>query len=340
MFKYPIKIPTNEKYDEFDGKYEIGNLFKYTYNEKEFSTRHAPDKYKNVFQLMLMIDKIDSNSNETISLEFDDALSLTGQTTHLHKFDQVQMLSEPKVLFVNNTWYKLFYDENKSIEISCPRTANDSVSSCHLLTEKEEIKTHEKFIKEKNEFCSCVDFLVSDSLTGRYYTCYSLNEKTHTIDELKICIDNVPSFKQNLNRLLSYSNISRITNYLTCLDLANKKAKFDSFTENTEIKSQSVIPDVGHFKYFSNRTIFIQFIDKVKLYVDSQSIEDFNISNLNQARCLATIILPDLSQHEVDFSETIVSIFSLKNELIFKINLILVRFVVFFKIYRFFDSMA
>ena len=74
--------------------------------------------------------------------------------------------------------------------------------------------------------------------------------------------------------------------------------------------------------------------------MDSQSIEDFNISNLNQARCLATIILPDLSQHEVDFSETIVSIFSLKNELIFKINLILVRFVVFFKIYRFFDSMA
>jgi hypothetical protein len=96
---------------------------------------------------------------------------------------------------------------------------------------------------------------------------------------------------------------------LTCLDLAIKKAKFDSFTENSEIKTQSVIPNVGHFKYFNNCSIFIQFIDKIKLFVDRQSIESFNISNLNQLKCLATIILPDLSQHEVDFSTTIVSIY-------------------------------
>ncbi len=249
--------------------------------------------------------KTDSDSNDTITLKFDEALPLTCETTHLHKFDQIQTLSEPKILFVNKTWYKLFYDETKSIEISCPAVTGN-------VTENDEIKTD-----DKSELCSCTDYLISDSLTGRYYTCYSLNERTRDIDELKICIDNVPSFKQNLNKLLSYSNIllkrlssiTQITNYLTCLDLAIKKAKFDSFTENSEIKTQSVIPNVGHFKYFINCSIIIQFIDKIKLFVDRQSIESFNISNLNQVKCLATIVLPDLSQHEVDFSTTIVSIY-------------------------------
>ena len=181
--------------------------------------------------------------------------------------------------------FRLFYKENKSIEISY-----------------------------SSQSCSCVDYLISDTLTGRYYTCYSLNERSGQIDELKLCIDNIPSFKQNLNKLLGYSNIilkrlnsiNYVTNYLTCLSLARNRAKFESITDNSnEIKTQSVIPNVGHFKYFYNNTIFIQFIDKIKLYAESESINSYNVSadveTLNE-KCVCTVVLPDMSQHEINFA--------------------------------------
>ena len=331
LFKYPIKIPTNEKYDEFENKYDIRNtskkysnkiknIFKYTYNEQEFSTRHLPQKYANIHKIMLdKISKIEdceilvsANKDDIMTLSFETALPLTCESTHLHRFDQVQTTSEPKVLYVNKAWYKLFYRENKSIEISCPSPIEKAPAQLADTSSSGEkvIKTHETCSKESNELFSCVDYLISDSLTGRYYTCYSLNERSCQVDEIKICLDSIPSFKQNLNKLLGYSTIllkrlstiSTVTNYLTCLSLAEQRAKYDSLTENSEIKTQSVITNVGHFKYFYNNTIFIQFIDKIRLYVDSESINNFDISNLNDKKCLATVILPDLSQHEINFA--------------------------------------
>lgn len=151
IFKYPVKIPINEL-DEFDVKYDITNtsknylamanntttqscqsnkstriknIFKYTYNEQEYSTRHLPIKFQKIFNLMLKyVENLEKSNNqensnlinllddkncalsEVITLEFNSALSLTCDSTHLHRFDQIQTLSEPKVIYINNTWYK------------------------------------------------------------------------------------------------------------------------------------------------------------------------------------------------------------------------------------------
>ena len=131
---------------------------------------------------------------------------------------------------------RLFY-KNKSIEISCPSVCSDE----------------SKNATDNSTLESTQDYLISDSLTGRYYTCYSLNKrnvwikqnilKKHSaslmlalffllkgdVEELKICLENIPSFKTHIKKTISYANIllkriesiKYISNYSTCY--TNKK---------------------------------------------------------------------------------------------------------------------
>ncbi len=62
-----------------------------------------------------------------------------------------------------------------------------------------------------------------------------------------------------------------------------------------------MIQDVGHFKYLINKTIIINFIDKVKLYMDDYSLEMYLNNRLDKCFCL--LYLPDNSQHEICLSE-------------------------------------
>lgn len=68
-----------------------------------------------------------------------------------------------------------------------------------------------------------------------------------------------------------------------------------------EIKKQFFINETGHFKYFKNNTILINFIDKVKLCMDDYSLKMFLKNNLQKSFCI--IYLPDNSQHEICLSE-------------------------------------
>jgi hypothetical protein len=61
---------------------------------------------------------------------------------------------------------RLFY-KNKSIEISCPDQSFESKS----------ITNSDNSATDKSNLQITQDYLISDSLTGRYYTCYSLNKR-------------------------------------------------------------------------------------------------------------------------------------------------------------------
>ncbi len=135
LIRYPIKVPHNEL-DEYEMKYDvtnlpknlpsllsssnskathevnlkIKNLFKYTYNEEEYSTLHIPKKYQDIYETMLrLIDgqcSDDNCKNQCVSLEYESALPLHCEYTHLHRFDDLHLVNEPKVVFLENAWYK------------------------------------------------------------------------------------------------------------------------------------------------------------------------------------------------------------------------------------------
>jgi hypothetical protein len=131
MVKYPIKIPHNQ-FDEYELKYDvtnlpknipsllnsscsndvnlkIRNLFKYTYNEEEYSTLHLPKRYLEIYGKMvgLVNGFVDANKKpEFVSLTYESALPLNCEYTHLHRFDDLKLVNEPKVVFLENAWYK------------------------------------------------------------------------------------------------------------------------------------------------------------------------------------------------------------------------------------------
>jgi hypothetical protein len=68
--------------------------------------------------------------------------------------------------------FRLFY-KNKSIEISCLDQSYDPPL----------IGSSEGSSIEKQNLEVTQDYLISDSLTGRYYTCYSLNKRN-----VRVCL--------------------------------------------------------------------------------------------------------------------------------------------------------
>ncbi|CAF0911632.1 unnamed protein product [Brachionus calyciflorus] len=361
VVKYPVKVPKSLD-DEFEQKCDINNtilqinknkknfvskhLFKYTWNEQEFSICNIPPIWNDIYLKMLqLIDgakESESENCEFLNIKIPEAMPLSCQSTHLHKFDNIETASEPKVIYINETWYKLFY-KTKSIEIMCPQTKKE-------VGLKQEIKELDSNINSAIELESFQDYLISDSTSGRYYTCFSLNRRTGDVEEIKICVDNIPAFKTYLQKTLNYSNIILkridsircISNYSSCYinkkieeieptklidDLLEKqrmlnqtdnktissdsssssttnssKTSFIDFESiNLNIKKQFYIKDIGHFKLMRNNSIVIHFIDRIKLFMDENSLNMFLKNNLTKSFCL--LYLPDYSEHEVCLGE-------------------------------------
>ena len=123
--KYPVKVPKSLD-DEFEKKCDINNtilklnknkqnfvpkhMYKYTWNEQEFSVCSIPKTWEDLYLKMVQLieGKIESDENqvEFFQVKLADAMPLSCQSTHLHRFDNIETLSEPKVIYLNQTWYK------------------------------------------------------------------------------------------------------------------------------------------------------------------------------------------------------------------------------------------
>lgn len=123
MVKYPVKVPKSLD-DEFEQKCDINStimkinknnpsyvskhLYKYVWNEQEFSIKNVPKVWQQVYEIM--VDLVENKSKidncEFLNISLDEAMPLSCHSTHLHRFDKIETLSEPKVIYLNQTWYK------------------------------------------------------------------------------------------------------------------------------------------------------------------------------------------------------------------------------------------
>lgn len=101
-------------------KTQSKHLAKYTTNEEEFSVNHLPARWQELHKKMIeLIDlmndkklKPDSISidpkekTQEIKVKFQEAMPLSCSSTHLHKFDEIETSSEPKLIYLNQTYYK------------------------------------------------------------------------------------------------------------------------------------------------------------------------------------------------------------------------------------------
>ncbi|RNA07305.1 hypothetical protein BpHYR1_010904 [Brachionus plicatilis] len=303
VVKYPVKLPKSAD-DEFEQKCDINNtimkinknkptyvskhLYKYTMNEQEFSIGCVPKIWEKVYRIMadLVENKIHGDICEFVSITLVEAITLSCQSTHLHRFDKIETLSEPKVIYLNQTWYKLFY-KTKSIEILTPVTKKN----------KRMCQNEKEHCSDESDLDACQDYLISDSTSGRYYTCFSLNRRTGDVEELKICVENIPEFKTYIQKTLNYSNIllkridsiKCISNYTSCYinrrieeieptkvidELLEKQRQMSM--EGAEHETTLKNSNVGHFKLMRNDCVAINFVDRVKLYMNEASLSNYS----------------------------------------------------------------
>ena len=127
--RYWTKLAKASPDDQFDAKCEqfvSKHLSKYAWNDEEFSVRHLPPLWHELHARMLeLVDELNANvnSNEqrsspsssssssssplpTIVVKLPTAMPLSCSSTHLHKFDGIEALSEPKCIYLNQTWFK------------------------------------------------------------------------------------------------------------------------------------------------------------------------------------------------------------------------------------------
>ena len=96
-------------------------MFKYTLNEQEFSTNHLPNIWQELFgRMMHLIEKLSQKAEtiilnaieyppeekDFITVKLPEAMPLSCDLTHLHKFDNIETTSEPKIIYLNSTWHK------------------------------------------------------------------------------------------------------------------------------------------------------------------------------------------------------------------------------------------
>ena len=122
--RYPLKVPKSindefeQKIDHFK-KHSINtnskHLFKYTWNEEEFSTNHIPARWEELYKKCAsLVDNLGKNvdssgsncKKQEIKVVLPEAMDLSCKLTHLHKFENIETLSEPKIIYVNQTLYK------------------------------------------------------------------------------------------------------------------------------------------------------------------------------------------------------------------------------------------
>jgi hypothetical protein len=136
--RYPVRIPaaTNDEYEQKMENSKLKSqksdshlskyLYKYTYNEQEFSTNHLPGAWQELFARMSrLVEKVNDvcrnldeikaevleneQTKTCIVVRLPEAMSLSCHLTHLHKFDSVETVSEPKIIYLNHTWHKFDY---------------------------------------------------------------------------------------------------------------------------------------------------------------------------------------------------------------------------------------
>jgi len=57
-------------------------------------------------QLSILDDTKKSSQKSEICIKLTSAMSLSCSSTHLHRFDNIETTSEPKIIYMDKTWYK------------------------------------------------------------------------------------------------------------------------------------------------------------------------------------------------------------------------------------------
>ncbi len=83
------------------------------------NNEHLPTKWQYLYEKMIfLIDQLDKDNanekqNDLINLEDDninvklsETMPLSCSSSHLHKFDDLELSSEPKVIYLNQNYYK------------------------------------------------------------------------------------------------------------------------------------------------------------------------------------------------------------------------------------------
>ena len=53
-----------------------------------------------------LLEENSSSKRSEISVKLPEAMPLSCSSTHLHRFDNIETTSEPKVIYMDKTWYK------------------------------------------------------------------------------------------------------------------------------------------------------------------------------------------------------------------------------------------
>ena len=53
-----------------------------------------------------LLEENSSAKKSEIAVRLPEALPLSCSSTHLHRFDNIETRSEPKVIYMEKTWYK------------------------------------------------------------------------------------------------------------------------------------------------------------------------------------------------------------------------------------------
>lgn len=100
------------------------HILKYTLTNEEFSVSHMPSIWQNLYnkmsklvdefvdlrqrprQLSILDESKKSSQKTEICIKLSSAMPLSCSSTHLHRFDDIETASEPKVIYMDKAWYK------------------------------------------------------------------------------------------------------------------------------------------------------------------------------------------------------------------------------------------
>jgi hypothetical protein len=105
-----VKLPVslNDEYEQKVGAASKSKyLHKYTLIEQELSVNNVSSIWQDLYENFVNIldNKFDAEDPVVICVNLPEAMPLSCNLTHLHKFE-TDNSSEPKIIFQNQTWFK------------------------------------------------------------------------------------------------------------------------------------------------------------------------------------------------------------------------------------------